>query len=163
MSQYASSTTVSPDKTKMEIEQTLHRYKATSFASGWDGNKASVAFRLENRSVRFVINLPAPSEKRFTHRMVRGYSKAATPQQALEAWEQAVRQKWRSLLLRIKAKLESWEDGDEPFDSAFMANIVLPDGSTIGETLIPQLEEVCHGREPLRLLALPAPERNGSC
>ena len=41
---------------------------------------------------------------------------------------QACRQRWRALLLIIRAKLEAVESGITTLESEFLANIVLPDG-----------------------------------
>jgi hypothetical protein len=43
------------------------------------------------------------------------------------------RQLWRALLLVIKAKFEIVESGIETFDEAFLSNIVMSDGATVGE------------------------------
>jgi hypothetical protein len=42
--------------------------------------------------------------------------------------------------LVIKAKLEGVASGIETFDQAFMAHILLPNGETTGEQLIPQIQ-----------------------
>jgi hypothetical protein len=55
--------------------------------------------------------------------------------------EQAVRQRWRALALVIKAKLEAFESGIETFEQAFLANILLPDGQTVGQWMVPQVEQ----------------------
>ncbi len=48
-------------------------------------------------------------------------------------YEQARRQRWRILLLSIKAKLEEIEAGLISFDDQFLAYMALPDGSTVGD------------------------------
>ena len=58
------------------------------------------------------------------------------------AWEQACRQRWRPLLLIIRAKLEAVESDITTLESEFLANIVLPNGGTVGDWLVPQIEEV---------------------
>ena len=50
----------------------------------------------------------------------------AAAQQA--AWEQVCRQRWRALLLIIRAKLEAVASGITTLENEFLANIVLPDG-----------------------------------
>lgn len=65
-----------------------------------------------------------------------------TEKSQYDAWEQACRQRWRALLLVIKAKLEATECGISSFESEFMANIVLPDGTTAGDFMLPQIAEV---------------------
>jgi hypothetical protein len=52
-----------------------------------------------------------------------------------------VRQRWRALALVIKAKLEAVEAGITIFEEEFLAHIVLPDGRTAGEYMVPQIEE----------------------
>ena len=41
----------------------------------------------------------------------------------------------------IKAKLESVESGIETFEQAFLANVVLPGGTTVGDYMTPQIAE----------------------
>ncbi len=60
----------------------------------------------------------------------------------MKEWEQACRQKWRALYLVIKAKLEAVESGISCFEDEFLANIVLPDGSLVGNFMRPQIEQV---------------------
>jgi hypothetical protein len=53
--------------------------------------------------------------------------------------DQAIRQRWRALLLVIKAKLEAVQGGITEFDAEFLPHIVLPDGQTVGDWIIPQV------------------------
>jgi hypothetical protein len=46
-------------------------------------------------------------------------------------------QRWRALLLVIKAKLESVESNIETFEHAFLAQIVMPNDQTVSEILNP--------------------------
>jgi hypothetical protein len=136
--QYASETTVSVAKSRAEIESTVTRYGASEFISGWSAGFAQVAFQMKNRQIRFMLPLPNKSDDRFLTRED-GRSGRRTPNSAekIEAlWEQACRQRWRALLLVIKAKLEAVECAISTFDSEFMSNIVLSDGLTIGEKML---------------------------
>jgi hypothetical protein len=57
----------------------------------------------------------------------------------------------------LKAKLESVESGIETFDSAFLAQIVMPNNTTVGDLLTPQLVSAYKtGRMPKALM--PAPD-----
>ena len=71
--------------------------------------------------------------------------------------EQAQRQRWRALLLVIKAKLEAIEAGIATFEDEFLAYTMLPSGETVGEWVSPQLDKVYEkGVMPATLrLALP--------
>lgn len=157
MTRYASTTDVSASKSRDEIERTLTRYGADQFMYGWQDDAAMVGFRMKGRQVRFVLAMPSKTEKRFTHHS-RG---ARSPDAALKEWEQAVRQRWRALALVIKAKLEAVDSGISEFEDEFLAAIVLPDGSTAGHWLRPQIAHAYETAEmPKMLPALPAPKGN---
>ncbi len=141
MSRYAQNTTVPVERSRNEIEATLARYGAKQFMYGWDGNGALIAFVVEpspgrNRQVRFQLPLPSRDERRFTHHS-RG---ARTATESERLWEQACRQRWRALLLVVKAKLEAVESGIATFEDEFLAYIMLPDGRTVGGWVGPQLD-----------------------
>ena len=98
---YARNTTVSAMRTRNEIEETLERYGSDGFAYATQGNLATVIFAMANRHIRCVLDLPDPEDFRYTnHNRLREHS--ARAQQ--EAHHQACLQKWRALLLVIKAK-----------------------------------------------------------
>lgn len=161
MSRYAAETTVSQERSRAEIEEIVLRYGADQFMSGWEGNRALIGFRADGRFVRFVLTLPDRNERQFTHVKMRGFTKTRSEGQAIKHWEQAVRQRWRAMLLSIKAKLESVASKIETFEEAFMPHIVLPGGRTMSETILPQLEEVYRTGELPRLLPMlvgPGPE-----
>jgi hypothetical protein len=97
-----------------------------------------IQFKMQNRYVRFVLPLPTIGE--FTKTATGKQRKAGTGA-VTHAWEQACRQRWRALALSIKAKLESVESGIEEFESAFMAQVVMPNGKTIEEEIMPMIEQ----------------------
>jgi hypothetical protein len=135
---YAEQTQVPVDRSKAEIERLLQRYGATEFAHGWKQDKATIMFKMHDRYIRF--NLPLPMLGDFTTTATGRKRKAGTGT-VTSAWEQACRQRWRALALCIKAKLESAESGIEEFETAFMAQIVMPDGKTIEESIRPMITE----------------------
>lgn len=136
---YAKDTEVPVDRTRAEIERTLQRYGADQFAYGWDAQRAVIQFRAQDRQVRFVLTMPAPTERAFTHTKTNMRRAEHT---AKQEWEKACRARWRALALVIKAKLEAIEIGISEFEHEFLANIVLPDGSTVGTWVAPQLVDV---------------------
>lgn len=138
MSRYAEYTTVSSDKSRSEIERTLQRYGATGFMYGWQGSAAAIVFEMESRRIRFELPLPDRTAREFTHTPSRGTERSET--QALDAWEQACRQRWRALALAIKAKLEAVECGITSFEEEFLSHIVLPDGQVFGQWALPQIQ-----------------------
>lgn len=139
MARYAANTEVSSDRSRSEIERTLRRYGATAFAYAWEGQMATIAFKLADRQIRFRLPLPDPDDREFT---VTPTGRDRSASAAEEAYEQAVRQRWRALALVIKAKLEAVEAGISTVEQEFLANVALPNGSTVGEWIGPQLGAV---------------------
>lgn len=136
---YAAQTSVSSDKSRAEIERTMARYGAQSFAYGWDNGYAMVGFKLNDRQVRFALPLPNRDSVEFTHTPTRRNRRS--PSEVEKAYDQAVRQKWRALALVIKAKLEAVEAGIVTFEQEFGMHMVLPDGSTVAERVLPLVEQ----------------------
>ena len=154
---YARNTTVAVNRTRDEIEQTLNRYGADGFAYATQGNLATVIFAMQNRRIRFVLELPDPDDFQLSnHNPPR--IRDAKAQQA--SYEQACRQKWRALLLVVKAKLEAVSAGISTLEAEFLANIVLPDNSSAGDWMLPQIDQAYRTGEMPPLLPLgPGPER----
>lgn len=165
MGQYARDTAVPAERSRAEIENTLRRYGASQFLSGWDDESCSawLGFSAHGRMVRFVLPLPRREETRFTKFQRRGSGGRMktldrTPIEAERAWEQAVRQSWRALCLVVKAKLEAVDTKITTFEQEFLAHIMLPNGTTFGEWARPALEKVyADGKMPTAtFLMLPA-------
>jgi hypothetical protein len=95
-------------------------------------------FRLQGRAVRFILVMPDPNAREFTHHS-RGMR---TPDAAAKAWEQATRQRWRALALVIKAKLEAVDAGITTVEDEFLAHTLLPSGQTVGEWAKPEVDRV---------------------
>jgi hypothetical protein len=144
---YASQTEVSSERSRAEIERTVTRYGASGFSYGWQDGQAAVSFIIRNRRVRFIVPLPKQADFRMTANL-----RSRTEKAAQAAWEQACRQRWRALLLAIKAKLEAVESQIATFEEEFLAYIVLPDNTTVGQFMAPQIEAAySEGRMPLLL------------
>lgn len=139
MSTYAADTSVSVEKSRAEIERTVQRWGAEQFMYGWDATNAVVGFRMQNRQLRFILAMPDRQAKEFLYTPARKTRR--TDAQAYEAWEQACRQRWRALNLVIKAKLEAVESGISTFDNEFLAQIMLPNGRTVGEQIGDDIEQ----------------------
>lgn len=134
---YAEYTKVPVEKSKTEIEQVLKRYGADRFMYFTETGKAIIVFEAKDRRLRFDLPVPA------------GMS---------EKEQKQARQKWRALLLCIKAKLESVASGIESFEEAFLAHVVLPDGMTVHQHTHARIESAYKGGEMTPLL--PAPKAN---
>lgn len=148
---YAEGTTVSPENSQLEIAKLIRKYGATSFATGWDNGRALVEFIAEERRIRFILVLPTDPAK---FAVMKGGRVRSGPQR-LTAMESEVRRLWRALALAIKAKLEVVESGIATFETEFLGNIVMPDGQTVAEHVLPRVEQAYKlGQVGTQLLAL---------
>ncbi len=147
---HAKDTTVPVEKTRDEIEATLKRYGADQFAYGWDAGSACIGFRAQGRFVKFVLPIPDRDDKKFK-RNARGGALSLTQQ--TNVFDKAVRQRWRALLLVIKAKLEAVQVGITTFEDEFLSHITLPSGESVGQWLRPQIAEAYRtGKVPSMLM-----------
>lgn len=149
MAKYAAGTNVNADQSRAEIQRTLERYGADQFMFGWDRDCAVVGFRINDRQIRFVVPMPDldSDDVRLTDT-----GKTRTPSACKDRYDQLVRQRWRALLLVIKGKLEAVESGIVTFDAEFLAHIVLPDGRTVADTVVPRVEQAYRDHEMPSLL-----------
>jgi hypothetical protein len=141
---YAARTDVTPDRSRSEIERALVKYGATGFAYMWEGENQAIAFKIHDRHIRIILPLPSLADFQYTATKQR---RSASGQKA--AYDQAVRQRWRALVLIVKAKLEAIEGGISTIEREFMADVVMPNNQTIGQWLQPQIESAyTTGRMP---------------
>ena len=139
---YARDTSVPVDRTRAAIEQLLRKHKATQFMLGTDTERqlARVQFKIANRIVRFELAWTDDIARR-----VRIFKR-----------DQLERQRWRALLLVIKAKLECVESGIATFEEEFLPYIVMPNDQTVAQNVMPAIEQAYKdGRMPRLLLGLP--------
>lgn len=155
MPRYASGTRVAPGDSRAEIERTLTRYGADSFAYGWNNGNAQIAFRMNGRNI--VLRVAMPTKEQFTHTEERGLLRTASSRD--QAWDQACRQRWRALALIVKAKLEAVDSGITAFEDEWLPYTLLPDGGTVADFVRPQVAEAYRSNTmPERFtLALPPP------
>lgn len=155
---YAKDTVVSVEKSRAEIESTLARYGADRFAYMTEPGRAIIGFQIADPQskvtlmVRMTLPLPIKGDRRFTHRKVYSRVVENPPEMVNKLWEQACRSSWRSLCLVIKAKLEACAAGISTVEREFMADVVTPDGKTIGEHMSPQLAAMSERGEVPRLM-----------
>jgi hypothetical protein len=135
---YAEGTQVAPERSRGEIERILTRYGANAFSYAYDENMARIMFRADDRMVRFDIRLPSLEDDEIKYDG-RGYYREQSARR--NAQEKEIRRRWRAMALVVKAKLEAVESGLMTFEEEFLAHLVLPDGSTVGETAVPAIAE----------------------
>lgn len=149
MGRYAEGTDVPVDRSRSEIERVLQRYGASGFAYSWERREvpiapvpiqgaktelrefATVAFKFKEVHVRLGVPMPTARECDGSDSKRDGRT----------------RERWRAVLLVIKAKLEAVHSGISTLEHEFLANIVTAGGRTIGEVIVPRLSEaVASGR-----------------
>lgn len=140
MGKFAADTDVSAEKSRAEIERLIIRYGATSTAFMNAPGRAMIMFEAHNRRIVFELPLPNRDDREFIHyRHSSGRMLPRKSDAALAAWEQGCRQRWRALVLVIKAKLEAVESGITTFENEFLAHIIMPDGLTVAQHVRPRI------------------------
>lgn len=146
MSRFAENTTVPVERSKAELDSLLAKHGAQQRGVFNDSlaGKAVVVFSLGQRQMKLSLGFPTLRDilADANASEPRGWTKKKPSEK--EAWAQAQlaqveRQRWRGLLLCVKAKLELVADGSSTLEREFLCDILLPDGSTVGESLAPQL------------------------
>jgi hypothetical protein len=139
---FAENTKVPVIQSRAEIERLLSKHKCSQFMCGtdYDHGIARVQFKAYNRYVRFIVHLPDRAKYKMNTRV------------GAARWEQAERQKWRALLLVIKAKLECVENNIATFEEEFLAHIVMPGDRTVADMILPQIETAYASGQVGRLL-----------
>src|SRR5262245_24069069 len=139
---FAENTSVPVEKTRAEIERMLQRHKCQKFMCGVDNeaHRATVQFQAHNRIIRFIVDLPNPSDP--AHKRIKNTYMQRSASGIAKVVEQLTRTRWRALLLVIKAKLEAVESGIATFEEEFMAQIVLPNDATVGQWVLPKIAQM---------------------
>ena len=148
MSNYANNTTVSPEKSQAEIQRTLRKYGADKFGTMEEKTKAHVMFEYSGLSIQISIVLPEKSE---FERSDTGKKRSKSVIES--SHDQAIRQRWRALLLAIKAKLEAIECGISTVEEGFLAFMVMPDGRPLSAHLIPKIHQIVKSGKMPKLLS----------
>jgi hypothetical protein len=154
---FAKGTTVSEEKSRAEIEQTIRRHvgREAAFSYGTMPGKAAIQFAAHGRQIRFELPLPSREEAFEKARDGRAPGRKPTPPQ-VEYWlDQEYRRRWRCMLLIVKAKFEAVEikmelaetDAEKAtvFEQEFLACIV----GTSGQTLYQAIQEAKVGGQRL--------------
>jgi hypothetical protein len=156
---YAQNTNVSVERSQIQIKETLRRYGADRFGVMEDDSSAVVMFQVQGITVRIDVPLRSTDDPAF---WLTETGRDRSDASARKAYEQDVRSRWRKLLLAVKAKLEAVESGISTIEKEFLPFMVMPDGQTVADHILPRIDEAVRlGRMP-QLLALPAATGGGS-
>lgn len=155
---YAAGTKVSVARTIQEIERLLVQQGAKQrvIAHDDEASCAMVIFTIAPstcpeglRQVRVGVPLPRLSEQAAPRNVPQGHRE----QGRQRAWEQACRERWRGLLLLLKAKFTAIHMGVSSIEREFLADIALPDGRTVHAALSEGLRDAYRSGTMPALLA----------
>lgn len=139
-SKYAENTTVSVDRSQEEAKRLLRKYGADQIQVTEDSDRTVLMFRLSGWVIRFMVTAPDPGEECVSQTRTGGYRPM---DQRAGARQREYQRRFRTLILRLKAKLEAVANDDILVEEEMLGNLVVnPQGQTVGELLIPQLEEI---------------------
>lgn len=137
MRRYAEGTEVPVERSRAELEKLFKQAGATGFMIGWDTERGMEVFqcRIQGRFIKVRVQVPKPEE--FKKHPRHYYPR--TPAEQQKCADAEYRRRWRAQVLIAKAKLELIAGGESSVEREFLADIMLPDGRTVAEALLPQL------------------------
>jgi hypothetical protein len=113
---YGTGTRVEVHRSRHELERVLRKYGAHEVLFVEADANAAIQFAMHGRYVQLALPLPDPEDSRFTH-TPSGKPRTATAQE--RAYDQALREHWRSLIVAVRGKLQSVESGISTFEQEF--------------------------------------------
>lgn len=131
MPRYAERTSVPVGQSQEAVKRILRGAGSDQIAVYEAAEKSAVAFRVDGRFYRITVPIDA----------------------GRPGAEQEERRAWRLLLLLLKAKLEAVKEGATTIEREFLADMLMPDGSTVAEwTAHPLALAYQKGEMPSQLL-----------
>ncbi|HDY88570.1 MAG TPA: hypothetical protein ENH82_10750 [bacterium] len=115
MAKYAKDTTVTIEKSKIQIQKLFIDWGITEFFFGTSIRGDGIGFQYNGRTYKW--NIIIPKEKHLTDNQQRARG----------------RQRWRILYMSLKMKLEEVSSGAETFEDQFLAKMCLPNGNTVAD------------------------------
>jgi hypothetical protein len=123
---YAKGTVVPVEKSKAEIDTLLGRHGALQRGIVHDEIRGVAIVGFTHAKRKYRIEVPLPSERDTSSR---------SPKSRRDQLEQLTRERWRGLLLLLRAKLEIVRLGASSIEREFLADLLLPDGATAERTI----------------------------
>ena len=130
---FAEGTTVEVGKSRMEVEELLAKHGAMQVIIGTDSEHGGgfVHFAMDGRQYRLLVPRREGAKRNE---------------------KQLDRERWRALLLILKAKLEVVASELVTMEQEFLAYVMLPNGKTMGDEMAPQLVESYKSKKMPKLL-----------
>ena len=154
---YASTTQVSVERTKMEIDALLAKHGATSRGIAVNDTEGTASIGFVRGGLKYRLSVPLPKvevlKKAEKPRGWPSWGEERREEWVRKEWEQRCRTRWRSMLLLLKAKFEAVGMGVSNVEKEFMADSVLPDGQTVEQTLGAEIAKaLSSGKMPTLML-----------
>lgn len=150
--QYAQGTNVSAERSQAEIQNTLRRFGANRLMIGVDDEEhtAMIGFQRGDRQYRVQVRMPSPDQ---FEKSPKGRTRTAAVK--YKAYNQELRRRWRTLANGVKAMLALAEDGLIPVEELLLPFTMLPEGGTVADHVLPDLEIAAKAGELPELNLLP--------
>lgn len=116
MAKYAKNTTVPVARSRAKIQELLKNWGINEFFFGTSPRGEGIGFKYNERVYRH--NVPTPKR---------------TEDMTDRQYDQKIRQRWRILYMSLKMKLEQVADGGISFEDQFLAQMCLPDKTTVAQ------------------------------
>lgn len=113
---YAKNTTVPVARSKQKIEELLESYDIEESLLGRSPRGDGIGWKYQGKV--YKMSVPVPDRNDFN-----------TENQ----FQQAIRQRWRILFMSMKMKFEEIDAGVISFEDQFLAQMSLPDGTTVAD------------------------------
>lgn len=126
MSFYAQNTDVPVERSRAEIDRLLTKNGATTMGIVNSDEKAMAAIAFTVAGARYRLELPLPTRE--------DLEEAKATRRGITL-EQLRRERWRALVLLLKAKFEIARLGLTTVEREFLADLVLPNGGTVHQQL----------------------------
>lgn len=115
MPRYAKNTTVPIARSKQKIEELLTSYGIEESFLGRSPRGDGIGWKYKGKV--YKMSVPIPSKENKTEKQ----------------YEQELRQRWRILYMSMKMKFEEIDAGVISFEDQFLAQMSLPDGTTVAD------------------------------
>lgn len=136
---YAHGTTVPVSRSRAELDELLKKHSASQrvFADDDEKGLEIVVFALAGRQYRLEVPLPKREAFLIFTKQINGAPRRyqRTPEDVAKVHEQACRERWRAIVLLVKAKLETIAIGLSTVEQEFFANLQTYEGKSLYEVL----------------------------
>lgn len=142
--EYAKGTSVPTSRTEAEIRKLLAEHGANRLAvmTDLEQRRVEIAFQVDRLAFRMAVPMPDPSDRAFNYTNHRT-PRELTKQERDRKLSQAERERWRAVLLLVKAKLQAIQLGVSTWEEEFLPYLVIDRrGQTLGQKVLPNLQAV---------------------